>query len=304
MLLPQPLKKGDILGIIAPAGMLQDEALFHGGVRMLSEMGFEVKFPRELWPGADYLSDCDENRAAELNSLFRDSDVKGLVSLRGGYGCLRILEKIDLGLISSHPKTLIGFSDITVLQNYLYHKIGLVSLHGPTLTSLAGLTKEALEKFHASLLGQWALPICAKTIVQLQGSGSVSAPLIGGNLTSMTTLLGTRYDLNWSDSIVFLEDVNEPIYKIDRMLTQLSAAGKFDNIAGILLGNFSPPKTATSLDELRYKESIWKRVLEICPDNTIPVWGDFPSGHCAHNMTFPLGAQATIDCGKCRITFN
>ena len=303
-LLPQPLEKGDLLGIIAPAGMLNDEDQFHSGVRILSEMGFEVKFPRELWPGFDYLSDSDDNRAAELNSFFSDSEVKGIVSMRGGYGCLRILDKINLNLISSHPKMLIGFSDITILQQYLYFTTGLVSLHGPTLSTLADSTKETLEKFYASLLGHWKLPVFDKSIVQLQGSGKVTAPLIGGNLASITTLLGTKYDSDWSDSIVFLEDVNEPIYKVDRMLTQLSASGKFDNVQGVILGNFTPPKTKTSLDELRYKESVWKRVLEVCPDNTIPVWGDFPSGHCAHNITFPLGAQATMDCSRCRVTFN
>lgn len=304
MLLPQPLKKGDLLGIIAPAGMLGDTSLFHSGVRILSEMGFEVKFPRELWPGCDYLSDCDANRATELHSFFRDSEVKGLVSMRGGYGCLRILDKIDLALITSHPKLLIGFSDITVLQNYLYLKTGLVSLHGPTLTSLASSTKETLERFQTSLLGQWNLPIHDKSIVRLQGSASVTAPLVGGNLASLTTLLGTRYDTDWSGKIVFLEDVNEPLYKIDRMLTQLSAAGKFDSVKGIILGDFSPPKNESSLNALRYKESVWTRVLEVCADKQVPVWGNFPSGHCVQNITFPLGALATMDSGSCGLTFN
>lgn len=304
MLLPQPLKKGDLLGIIAPAGMLGDTSLFHSGVRILSEMGFEVKFPRELWPGCDYLSDCDANRAAELHSFFRDSDVKGLVSMRGGYGCLRILDKIDLELITSHPKLLIGFSDITVLQNYLYLKTGLVSLHGPTLTSLASTTKETLERFQTSLLGQWNLPIHDKNIVRLQGSASVTAPLVGGNLASLITLLGTRYDTDWSGKIVFLEDVNEPLYKIDRMLTQLSAAGKFESVKGVILGDFSPPKNESSLNTIRYKESVWTRVLEVCADKQVPVWGNFPSGHCVQNITFPLGALATMDSRSCGLTFN
>jgi muramoyltetrapeptide carboxypeptidase len=223
--------------------------------------------------------------------------------MRGGYGCLRILDRINLDIIANNPKFLIGFSDITVLQQYLYFQTGLVSLHGPTLTSLSRSTQETLEKFRASLLGQWNEPVCDKKIVQLQGSGCVAAPLIGGNLASLTTLLGTKYDSDWSDRIVFLEDVNEPMYKIDRMITQLAAAGKFDKVRGIILGNFSSPKNETSLNELRYKESVWTRVLEVCPDKNIPVWGDFPSGHCTHNITFPIGATATMDCSKCRVTF-
>lgn len=303
MLVPKPLKVGDILGIVAPAGMLHDEALFHSGVRVLSEMGFEVKYPRELWPGVDYLSDYDNNRAAELNSFFRDSEVKGIVSMRGGYGCLRILDKINLDLIAANPKFLIGFSDITVLQQYLYFQTGLVSLHGPTLTSLSNSTQETLERFRASLLGQWKLPVWDKNIVQLQGSRIITAPLIGGNLASLTTFLGTKYDSDWAGKIIFLEDINEPIYKIDRMLTQLAASGKFKNIRGVILGNFAGPKNDSSLDEFRYKESVWSRVLEVCPNQDIPVWGDFPAGHCAHNITFPIGATVTMDCSKCRVTF-
>jgi muramoyltetrapeptide carboxypeptidase len=100
-----------------------------------------------------------------------------------------------------------------------------------------------------------------------------------------------------------LEDINEPLYKVDRMLTQLHMAGKFDKIKGVILGNFSQPKAGSSLDELRYKEAIWKRILEICPDRQIPVWGDFPSGHCAQNITFPIGALATMDCSRCTLHF-
>ena len=303
MLLPKALQKGDLLGIVAPAGMLNDETLFHSGVQILSEMGFEVKYPRELWPGAEYLADCDDNRAAELNAFFSDSEVKGIVSMRGGYGCLRILDKINLDLIAANPKFLIGFSDITVLQQYLYFQTGLVSLHGPTLTSLSSSTQETLERFRASLLGQWKMPVYDKRIVQLQGSNNVIAPLFGGNLASLMTLLGTKYDSDWSDKIIFLEDINEPIYKIDRMLTQLAAAGKFEKVRGIILGNFTSPKNDSCLDELRYKEAIWKRVLEVCPSQDIPVWGDFPSGHAAHNITFPIGATATMDCSKCRVSF-
>lgn len=303
VLLPKPLQKGDLLGVIAPAGMLNDEALFHSGIQILSEMGFEVKFPRELWPGADYLADCDANRATEVNELFRDSEVKGIVSMRGGYGCLRILDRINLDIIATNPKFLVGFSDITVLQQYLFFQTGLVSLHGPTLTSLSGLTQETLEKFRSSLLGGWNEPICDKRIVQLQGARSVAAPLIGGNLASLTTLLGTKYDSNWSDKIIFFEDINEPIYKIDRMLTQLAAAGKFEKVRGVILGDFASPKNETNLDALQYKEAVWTRVLEVCPDKNIPIWGDFPSGHCTHNITFPIGAMTTMDCSKCRVTF-
>ena len=303
MIIPKPLKKGDTLGIIAPAGMLSDESLFHSGVNVLRELGFGVKFPRDLWPGPGYLADCDENRADELHTLLRDSDVDGIVSMRGGYGCLRILDKLDLGLIAANPKLIVGFSDITVLLNYLYKKTGLVSLHGPTITTLSGATEDSLEKLQASLMGQWTRTIHDRNIVQLQGTGVVTAPLIGGNLASLITLLGTRFDFSWSDSIVFLEDINEPIYKVDRMLTQLAAAGKFETVKGLVLGDFSPPKDTDSAGALRYKEQVWERVLELCSNKLTPVWGDFPAGHCSRNITFPLGGEVTMNCSSCDLSF-
>ncbi|BHH83115.1 S66 peptidase family protein [Desulforhopalus sp. 52FAK] len=303
MIMPKPLRKGDTLGIIAPAGMLSDESLFYSGVHVLRELGFEVKFPRELWPGAGYLADCDDNRVDELHTLLCDSDVKAIVCMRGGYGCLRILDKIDLGLIAANPKFLVGFSDITVLLNYLYNKIGLVSLHGPTITTLSNASPDSLEKLQSSLLGEWTRTIHDKNIVQLQGTGTVTAPLIGGNLASLTTLLGTQYDLSWSNSIVFLEDINEPVYKVDRMLTQLAAAGKFEKVKGFILGDFSSQKDADSTGALRYKEQVWQRVLELAPNGHIPVWGNFPAGHCSRNITFPLGAEVTMNCSDCDLTF-
>jgi len=303
MINPAPLQKGDVLGIVAPAGMLGDESLFQSGVRILREMGFGVKFPRELWPGPGYLADCDDNRAEELHTLMRDSDVKGIVCMRGGYGCLRILDKLNLGLIEANPKIIVGFSDITLLLNYLYQKTGLVTLHGPTLTSLDGATQDTLEKFHQSLLGHWTRTIHDKCITQLQGTGSVTGPLVGGNLASLTTVLGTQYDHSWSGSVVFLEDINEPLYKVDRMLTQLAAAGKFEGVKGVVLGDFSPPKGGGSTGDLRYKEGVWQRVLELVSDKSTPVWGDFPAGHCPHNTTFPIGAEVTMNCSSCDLTF-
>ena len=118
---PDPLKKGDTIGIIAPAGQLQDKTRFARGIAILQEMGFLVKFPRDLWPGPEYLADSDDNRGCELNRLFRDAKIKALISMRGGYGCLRMLDKVDIASVARHPKILVGFSDITILQNYLYN---------------------------------------------------------------------------------------------------------------------------------------------------------------------------------------
>ncbi len=300
---PLPLKNGDTLGVIAPAGQLLDVNRFFSGVAVIREMGFKVTFPREFWPGAEYLSDTDENRSSEFNRLFSSLEVKALISLRGGFGCLRMLDKIDLTAVAAQPKMILGFSDITVLQNYLYQKSGLISLHGPVVTSLGEATLPSLERLFLCLTGKWDEPIEVKKIEVLRDGPNVTAPLVGGNLASLLSLLGTPYDFPWDDKIIFLEDINEPAYRVDRMLTQLSLAGKFEKLAGLILGDFSGLYPSNSTQQFSYLETIWRRVLELCSKSSFAIWGNFPSGHCQHNLTLPLGAYAEMQSGKSRLLF-
>lgn len=302
-LYPAPLKKGDTIGVIAPAGQLQDETRFMQGVRILQGMGFQVKFPRDLWPGPEYLADSDDKRGYEFNRLIRDEEISGLISMRGGYGCLRMLGKIDIALVARNPKILVGFSDITILQNYLFEQTGLVTFHGPVVTSLGGATEDSLASFYYSLTNVKAHSIGSKDIEILRGGADITAPLIGGNLASLVTLLGTNYDFAWDNKIVFLEDINEPVYKIDRMLTQLQLAGKLTNIAGLILGDFSMSASVDDKEQLRYRQSVWNRVLELCPAHSVPIWANFPSGHCSCNLTFPLGAVAEMQSRQARLLF-
>jgi muramoyltetrapeptide carboxypeptidase len=293
---PPALQKGDTLGVIAPAGRLCDENRFTVGVRILREMGFCVKFPRNLWPGSSYLADSDENRGQEFNSLMKDPEVKGLIAMRGGYGCLRMLEQVDTLLVSRNPKLLIGFSDITVLQNYLLQKTGLISLHGPVVTSLGSVSRKSLESFFNCLTGHWERPVTSAQLEILRrGGGPARGSMTGGNLASLVTMLGTRFDSSWDNRIVFLEDTNEPQYKLDRMLTQLKLAGKFDGLAGLVLGDFSSDGLQDDIEGMRYREMVWTRVLELCQGTGFPIWGNFPAGHCPTNHTFPLGVTAEMD---------
>lgn len=302
-LYPPPLEQGDTIGIFAPAGRLDDPARLTGGVGILREMGFAVKFPGEFWPGQEYLADSDENRGDEFNRLLRDPEIKALIALRGGYGCIRMIDKIDLSLVTCNPKLIIGFSDITILQNYLYAKTGLVSLHGPVAASLGDASRMALNRLRQCLTGKWSQAIHAGDIQILRKGSKVTAPLVGGNLASLLSLLGTGYDFCWDNKIIFLEDINEPAYRIDRMLTQLKLAGKLDNIAGLILGDFSIANRPQGEDKTRYLEKIWTRAVELCGRRSIPIWGNFPSGHCSHNLTLPLGAAAEMDWEKSQLSF-
>lgn len=300
---PLPLNRGDTIGIIAPAGRLSDITRFTSGVAILREMGFNVVFPGDLWPGTEYLADSDENRASEFNRLYCDPEVSALLCLRGGYGCLRMIDRIDLSLVATHAKMLIGFSDITVLQNYLFQKTGLISLHGPVVTSLGDASSPALERFFLCLTGRWDEPLAVKKLEILRDGPTVTAPLVGGNLASLISLLGTPYDFSWDGKIVFIEDINEPAYRVDRMLTQLFLSGKFTRPTGLIIGDFSGLFPGNSSQQSRYLEGIWTRVLELCGKGDFPIWGNFPSGHCQHNMTLPLGAQAQMQSGKAHLLF-
>jgi len=301
---PPALKKGDTVAIVAPAGQLSSDKLFDRGVEILQQMGFKVVFPGDLWPGETYLADSDEKRGLEFNSLLRNPGIQGLISLRGGFGCLRMIDKIDLKQVRKTPKIIAGFSDITILQNFLIQQTGLVTMHGPVLTSLATSTDLTLERYFQCLAGNWLDEIDISTIEILQKSDTVAAPLIGGNLASLVTLLGTPYDFKWDGKIVVLEDTNEPLYKIDRMLTQLSLAGKFASLSGLILGDFSGSGIVDDLEKRRYIESIWDRVRGVCKQSNYPIWGNFPIGHRPENLTLPLGSFAQMDSKNKRLLFS
>lgn len=302
--IPEPLKKGDTLAVAASAGNIQEMESFWNGISVIREMGFDVRFPRDLWPGTSYLADNDDNRANELNQLFRDPDIKGIISLRGGYGCMRMLSRVDTNLVINNPKFLVGFSDITILLNYLYEQAGLVSLHGPVVTSLPGSTPETIARLFRSLTGQHQATIDIPGLEILKDGPPVRAPVIGGNLASLVTMLGTWADCSWSGKIIILEDINEPLYKVDRMLTQLELAGKFENVRGVILGDFANASHHDSIEKIRYTEKIWERLVTLCYHRDIVVWGNFPAGHNPTNHTFPIGMTGEMNKDRKQLRFH
>ncbi len=297
------LKPGATIGIAAPAGQISDHSRFDAGLRILHEMGFQVKYPRNLWTGTSYLSDTDTNRADEFNRLWADPEIDAILALRGGYGCLRMVNGIDCSQILRTPKPFIGFSDLTILHTYLNYTTGLVTLHGPVLTSLIDCTQEALERFVHCLKGSWQHHITSKKIEILRGGANTKGTLTGGNLTSLLTTLGTPFEFDWKKKVVVLEDTNEPLYRIDRMLTQLYYSGKFEGVAAILLGDFSLSHHSDAIDKMRHHESIWARMLELTDRQNTIIWGNVPTGHCPDNLTLPMGARAYVDNAKAKLTF-
>lgn len=284
-IIPPFLEKGDTIGLAAPAGPVMREEDFTAGVRLIKEMGFQVKHRRDPMRRNDYLAGSDTERAGELHDLWRDPQVKAILAVRGGYGCLRLLPHLDFDLIAQNRKLLIGFSDLTVLLNLVAQRTGQVTMHGPMLTTLARSDRASLEHFFNTVTGRAEPAIKAKGLEILR-PGTTKGRLVGGNLATLTHLLGTPHAPEWQGSILLLEDIGEAPYRIDRMLTHLATADVFTKLNGIILGDFS---------ECGDIEQIWQRTLDLSEKNSIPVWANFPAGHASRNLTLPLGQAVEMN---------
>ena len=201
--LPSPLKHGATIGIVAPSGRIHDVEYFEKGVGILHEMGFQTKFPRELWPGCDYFADSDSERSKEFNRIWNDPEVDAVIAARGGYGCLRMIEGIATENISRKPKLFLGFSDISLLHSHLNNNANLVTLHGPVVTSLSRLSKSSLNSLFSLLIGNIRAWKHTGGIEILRGTDDICGISTGGNLSTIVSSLGTLLDTPWSGKIVF-----------------------------------------------------------------------------------------------------
>jgi muramoyltetrapeptide carboxypeptidase len=293
-LLAPPLKRGDTIGLVSPAGPVKDQKAFIAGIGILKDLGFAVKLGPEVKEGSgDYLAADDKTRAELFNRMWASEETDAIMAVRGGYGSLRMADGIDLELIARRPKPFIGFSDITLLHSLFNHRTHLVTFHGPVLTSLALLPEEDIRHFDALLSGHLQNTIQPGSCEILRAK-EVAGRLVGGNLATLTSLLGTPYEPDWRQCIVLLEDVGETPYRIDRMLTQLGLAGKFGGIQGLILGSFT---------DCGNEEIVWQRVLALTEDLDIAVWANFPAGHGKRNLALPMGLMVRLLSDRGAIAF-
>ena len=298
LVLPPRLKRGDVIGLFCPAGPVRDVEGLRLGIGLIEEMGFRVTLRGPIEPRDGYLADTDEQRADHLHRLWSDPEVRAIVAIRGGYGCQRMLGLLDWELFRRDPKWFVGFSDVTVLLNTLPTRSGLVAVHGPMAISMARSEPRNLASLFALMTGELNQRIRPRELEVLCG-GNSRGRLIGGNLTTLVHMMGTPWDSSWEGCILVLEDTNEPLYRLDRMFTQLAQAGRFDHLAGLLLGDFDTGG-GDRLSDIRFQEAIWSRVLELVPAG-VPVWAGFPSGHRQRNLALPLGMEAVMEGGILRL---
>ncbi len=284
IIIPNRLGPGSTIGVVAPAGPY-DRDTFDQGATSLKEMGFEVVIPQGLLDANGYLAGTDTHRAHYVNQLFADNGIDGIICARGGYGSMRLLSLLDYQLIADNPKIFIGFSDITILLSVLTGRCGLVTFHGPVVTSLANAPDQTRGSLVRAITSSDRIEVEANgglTIHPGRSSGVVG----GGNLTTLCHLVGTPYEPNFAGKVLFLEDRAEAPYRIDRMLTHMKLAGCFEDLAGIVLGSF---------EDCGPIDDVCNIVAECFRDASIPIFAGLEAGHAEINLTLPFGLEATLD---------
>lgn len=298
--IPQALKKGDTIGIIAPAGILTEKRV-QQAVEDVEKMGYKVKLGKNILNTYGYLAGTDQERLEDLHEMFADKSVNMIWCGRGGYGCTRLLDSIDYKLIKNNPKIFMGYSDITALHNAFYQCADLITFHGPIAASKHN---EFSEKLIFDLIerneidGKAILSDLQKQEfpedhhhLEVMVPGKAEGIFVGGNLSLVAAMMGTKYEINLKGKILFLEDVEEEPYSLDRMFTQLMGAKHFKDLAGIMLGQFSSCVAKNPENSLTTKELLIDR-LSNCK---FPVVAGLPFGHVPLNMSIPIGAKGSID---------
>ncbi|MBZ5534492.1 MAG: LD-carboxypeptidase [Acidobacteriia bacterium] len=296
-LLPFSLKRGDVIGVVSPAGVANKAAL-RRGIKTLVSLGFRVKLGAHVLARDSFYAGNHRWRKADLNGMIRDPAVKAILCARGGYGSVYLLEDLDYKTLRRQAKIIMGASDVTVLLNTIHARTGLITFHGPMVATnfSKGEAGVDLDSFRNALMGggeggqtrSWSLPLRREEVIR---PGRDSGRLVGGCLSLLISSLGTPYEFNSADSILFIEDVNEPPYRLDRMLKQLGDAGKFRQVHGVVLGDM-----LNCVDE---KHPRWKaqNVLESYFRNFKgPVIRGLHSGHTRNPfVTLPIGVRVTLD---------
>lgn len=305
-LLPHRLQPGDTIGMITPGSYISDESL-EKAVNNVLKLGFKVKLGKNIRAKRGFNAGTDQQRLDDLHLMFSDDSVAGIWCARGGYGCSRLLPFIDYALIQKNPKALIGYSDITALLNAIYHKTGLVGFHGPVAAS--ELTEYTETQFRAVVMegkAPYNIPLSAANMEKEEDafhpyaihSGRAKGTLAGGNLSLLAALAGTEYLPDARGKLVFIEDVGEKPYRIDRMLTQLRQAWGLGQAAGIAMGTYADCQPEEGDLSLSLEETIRDRTEDL----GIPAIYGLSFGHIDNQCTLPVGIEAELNVEERRLT--
>ena len=303
LLKPKHLQPGDTVALITPSTYVSSPDALQLARHTVEYLGLKWKLGRNAGKRMGYLGGTVEERVSDLHDAFTDPEVKAVFCTRGGYGAAMLLDRIDFALIRSHVKIFTGFSDITALHLGLHQQSGMVTFHGPTV--LADFSDYTLEHFRRALFDPRPLgvlrnppeerPIRPKHPLRTLIGGQGSGPLTGGNLTLISTTMGTPWEIQTDGKLLFLEDVDEQPYSMDRMLTQLRLAGKFRHIRGLILGECHDCAAREFKPAFESTFSLGEVYDNILGELKVPVLAGLTIGHTEDQLTLPLGVRATLD---------
>jgi muramoyltetrapeptide carboxypeptidase len=292
--MPPALRPGDTIGLVCPAGYMSLEKA-QTCIDTLRDWGYIVKIGKTL--GSDsvnYFSGTDAERLADLQEMLDDPAVKAVLCGRGGYGLGRIIERVDFSAFKRNPKWIVGFSDVTVLHTHIYTNYKIASLHGPMAAAFndGGAASEYVQSLRYALEGKKSKIFCDAH--PLNKRGEAVGELVGGNLSLLAHLIGSSSDPKTKGRIVFLEDVGEYLYNIDRMFSQLRRSGKLDRLAGLVIGGFTDLKDT----ERPFGQTVYEIIRDAVQEYDYPVCYGFPVSHGKENFALKTGAGYKLKVGR------
>jgi muramoyltetrapeptide carboxypeptidase len=287
MKIPPYLKKGDTIGIVAPAGYMPIEKM-QTCIETFDSWGYSVKLGATTHSSSsNYFSGTDEERLADLQEMMDDKKVAAILCARGGYGMSRIIDELNFKKFRKHPKWIIGYSDITVLHSHLHTNYNIASMHAPMAAAFNdGVADNPyVQSIRKALEGEMAVYEAGSH--EYNKAGSADGELVGGNLSLLAHLIGTDSDIKTKNKILFMEDIGEYLYSIDRMLLQLKRAGKLDRLAGLIIGKFTDNKDT----ERPFGKSVYEIIHDQVKEYDYPICFDFPVSHEKENYALKVGVE-------------
>ncbi|MCB0431295.1 MAG: LD-carboxypeptidase [Flavobacteriales bacterium] len=294
---PPVLQKGDVVGIAATARKV-DLSELEAATRMLESWGLQVQHAPGLFESDHQFAGSDNVRAAGFQALLDDSRVKAILLARGGYGTVRMVDMLDFDAFHQHPKWIIGFSDATVLHAHIQRHVGCETLHAPMALTFPSSTEAAVDRLQRVLFGE--APVYTIPAHPQNRKGTAEGMLTGGNLSVLYSLLGSSSDADWTDRILFLEDLDEYLYHIDRMMVNLRRSGKLQGLAGLVVGGCTDMKD----NQVPFGKTAEEIISDAVSSYGYPVCFGFPAGHVAENMPLIMGRKVFLEVDDAvRLTF-
>jgi len=285
---PSNLKKGDKIAIISTARKIS-KAELEPAIKELESWGLQVVFGQNLFKEHHQFSGTTEERTEDLQWALNDNEIKAVLCARGGYGTVQIIDHIDFSEFVKNPKWIVGYSDVTVLHNHINQNLNIATLHATMPINFVSNTEEALESLRETIFG--ALPNYYTDNNQLNVLGEGEGVLVGGNLSILYSLTGTQSQIDTKEKILFLEDLDEYLYHVDRMMMNLDRAGMLSELKGLIVGGMTDMNDNT----VPYGKTAKEIILETVNKYNYPVCFDFPAGHLDDNRTLIMGGQVKMN---------